>query len=436
MTRQPRALSDSGLYHIVFRGVNHENIFESEADYDYIHKTIQVVKNELGFELYAYCYMYDDTENYTQLAYKDENGWDSKLYYNSRKIENPDYFTVNPSNLEWEKSTHKQYGIINQKKWTSSIATSLLGFSLKRETYENDNQKFATYGNSSSALKAEANFGEYSLNEYSLFGSYDRKLSSLTNAIFSFREDAFKSDAGDYNAFLPQFQILTKLNGVSSLYASVGKSFRMPTFRNLYYSSAIVKPNPDLKPEHDASDPTKIIGGNVTVKSATKDSAITLRTDSSGIDMTNDESLRSIFTNMAQKLTYSAYTSGEDNLDGYVEIAEGLTAGAVAQKISDITFDKTTGKGSVGNDILTPINAVITGNITKDSTYVDRGILTVDDDKSTYNFTQKTIINNTINVEGATPNPSNMKYAIAINPDAGKEVILNMNSKETLTAVL
>jgi len=195
-------------------------------------------------------FMYDDTENYTQLAYKDENGWDSKLYYNSRKIENPDYFTVNPSNLEWEKSTHKQYGIINQKKWTSSIATSLLGFSLKRETYENDNQKFATYGNSSSALKSEAHFGEYSLNEYSLFGSYDRKLSSLTNAIFSFREDAFKSDAGDYNAFLPQFQIITKLNGVSSLYASVGKSFRMPTFRNLYYSSAIVKPNPDLKPEH------------------------------------------------------------------------------------------------------------------------------------------------------------------------------------------
>jgi REP element-mobilizing transposase RayT len=57
MPRQPRALSNSGLYHIVFRGVNHENIFESAADYDYIHKTIKAVKDELGFELYAYCYM-------------------------------------------------------------------------------------------------------------------------------------------------------------------------------------------------------------------------------------------------------------------------------------------------------------------------------------------------------------------------------------------
>jgi len=68
MTRQPRALSDSGLYHIVFRGVNYENIFESEADYDYIHKTIQVVKNELGFELYAYCYM----NNHVHLLIKEK----------------------------------------------------------------------------------------------------------------------------------------------------------------------------------------------------------------------------------------------------------------------------------------------------------------------------------------------------------------------------
>ena len=57
MPRQPRVLSNSGLYHIIFRGVNHENIFESAEDYDYIHKIIQAVKDELGFDLYAYCYM-------------------------------------------------------------------------------------------------------------------------------------------------------------------------------------------------------------------------------------------------------------------------------------------------------------------------------------------------------------------------------------------
>jgi len=68
MTRQPRALSNSGLYHIIFRGVNHENIFECEADYDYIHKIIQVVKNELGFELYAYCYM----NNHVHLLIKEK----------------------------------------------------------------------------------------------------------------------------------------------------------------------------------------------------------------------------------------------------------------------------------------------------------------------------------------------------------------------------
>ena len=59
MSRKPRVLSSSGLYHIVFRGVNHESLFESPADYDYIHKTIQVFKDEFGFELYAYCYMHN-----------------------------------------------------------------------------------------------------------------------------------------------------------------------------------------------------------------------------------------------------------------------------------------------------------------------------------------------------------------------------------------
>jgi len=68
MPRQPRALSNSGLYHIVFRGINHENIFESAADYDYIHKTIQAVKDELGFELYAYCYM----NNHVHLLIKEK----------------------------------------------------------------------------------------------------------------------------------------------------------------------------------------------------------------------------------------------------------------------------------------------------------------------------------------------------------------------------
>lgn len=195
-------------------------------------------------------FMYDDREHYAQIAYNDENGWDAKIYYNQRRIENPDYYVVNPTNVEWEKSDHKQYGLDTKKVWRSDKATGLIGISAKRETYKNDNQKFKTFGDSSSILKDPAHFGTYALNNYSVYGSYDRKLSRATNIIFSAREDLIRSEAGDYNEFLPQIQAITKFDEHNSVYASVGKSFRMPTFRNLYYASSVVVPNPDLESEH------------------------------------------------------------------------------------------------------------------------------------------------------------------------------------------
>lgn len=83
-----------------------------------------------------------------------------------------------------------------------------------------------------------------------MYGQYDRKLSDATKLVFSMREDLIRSDAGNYNAFLPQLQILTKLNEENSVYANIGRSFRMPNFRQLYYSSGVLLQNPDLKPEY------------------------------------------------------------------------------------------------------------------------------------------------------------------------------------------
>lgn len=65
-------------------------------------------------------FMYDDREHFAQIAYNDENGWDAKIYYNQRRIENPDYYVVNPTNVEWEKSDHKQYGL-DTKKFGAAI---------------------------------------------------------------------------------------------------------------------------------------------------------------------------------------------------------------------------------------------------------------------------------------------------------------------------
>jgi len=57
MGRQARQLSSSGFYHVVFRGINHQHIFENESDYTYFLKDSQYLKGGLSFEVHAYCLM-------------------------------------------------------------------------------------------------------------------------------------------------------------------------------------------------------------------------------------------------------------------------------------------------------------------------------------------------------------------------------------------
>ena len=57
MPRQARKKSNSGIYHIILRGVNRQQIFEDNEDY---YKFLQVVEESKaisGFELFAYCLM-------------------------------------------------------------------------------------------------------------------------------------------------------------------------------------------------------------------------------------------------------------------------------------------------------------------------------------------------------------------------------------------
>lgn len=57
MARIARQISQSGLYHIVFRGVNRQHIFEEEADYIKLKEILMYLKMDMGFEIYVYCFM-------------------------------------------------------------------------------------------------------------------------------------------------------------------------------------------------------------------------------------------------------------------------------------------------------------------------------------------------------------------------------------------
>lgn len=192
-------------------------------------------------------FMYDDREHFAQMHFDDKKGLEATAYYNERSIRNPDYWAVTPNVLEWERSNHKHYGADVKKVWENEDDKILVGINTKRELYINENQKFKYPTNN---LKDYACFGTFALNGYSLYGQYDHKLSDATNLVLSMREDLVRSDAGNYDAFLPQLQVLTKLDSENSLYANAGRSFRMPTFRQLYYSSGMIASNPDLKPEY------------------------------------------------------------------------------------------------------------------------------------------------------------------------------------------
>ena len=72
MPREARRLSESGIYHIVFRGINHQNIFEEEQDFEYLLEIMRSLKQETGFEIYAYCLM----TNHVHLLLKEKQPGD------------------------------------------------------------------------------------------------------------------------------------------------------------------------------------------------------------------------------------------------------------------------------------------------------------------------------------------------------------------------
>ena len=86
--------------------------------------------------------------------------------------------------------------------------------------------------------------------------------------------------------------------------------------------------------------------GDTIIKHAQKDAAVTLITDNTGVSMDSEDSVTKVLNALAGKLTYSNFTTDENNLHGYVKIADGLTASSAAIKTGDITFNKEDGKGT------------------------------------------------------------------------------------------
>ena len=148
--------------------------------------------------------------------------------------------------------------------------------------------------------------------------------------------------------------------------------------------------------KHNSSNPAEVYGGNFTVTKATANSKITMLTDRSGVDFSDEDSIANALNSLANKLYYTGYITGERNLTGYVKLAEGLTASSVVKQTGDIAYDKTTGQGSLKDGSVTPnvtypeeqtkdnFTSQITGEWKQDKEYKLAGVLHTDN--AVYDF--------------------------------------------------
>ena len=163
--------------------------------------------------------------------------------------------------------------------------------------------------------------------------------------------------------------------------------------------------------------------GNTVIKGAAAGSVVSMITDNTGVAMDNKDSVANVLNALAGKLTYSNYVNGENNLTGYVKIADGLTASSAALKSGDISFNKEDGKGSysaqapVVPEAKTEFTTTLTGDKATDTEYADANIIA---DDGTYKFAKDSTITTT-DKHGA-----DIKQAATINAE-GKTLTFNTN---------
>ena len=69
MPRTRRLKSETGIYHVVLRGINKQTIFEDEEDYEMFLQTLDQYKQKSGYKLLVYCLM----SNHVHLLMKTED---------------------------------------------------------------------------------------------------------------------------------------------------------------------------------------------------------------------------------------------------------------------------------------------------------------------------------------------------------------------------
>ncbi len=183
-------------------------------------------------------YHYND--DFSRLQYKDDSV-SANLFYNRSNRRNQTYSVTDS---KWTKLDHLRFDTIGldlQKQITSNFGDVIVGTTISRDSYKNDITV-------AKKIKPGTKINEFRTN-YAVFAQLSKDLGAGYTATVGARETVVEANKR-YNAFTPQFALLKKLDNNSSLYANAAKSFKMPTFTQIYGGGgANFTANPFLEPE-------------------------------------------------------------------------------------------------------------------------------------------------------------------------------------------
>ncbi|WP_371367644.1 hypothetical protein SRRS_15060 [Sporomusa rhizae] len=106
MPRTARKKSNSGIYHIMLRGINRQTIFEDDEDRIKFIETLRNYKQKCGFSIFAYCLM----DNHVHLMIKENN----------EPLENI-MKRIGVSYVYWYNLKYKRIGHLFQDRYKSQV---------------------------------------------------------------------------------------------------------------------------------------------------------------------------------------------------------------------------------------------------------------------------------------------------------------------------
>ena len=189
--------------------------------------------------------LYATEQHVAQINYHDDL-WKVGAYLNSGNMETSGPTLINskgdktPNGFYHSKEKNRSYGADIQRNWQlGARSRAIMGVSFMDERYQ--------------ALKAQSTpvGKDYSRDVWGIYGQWEQQLTAMDTAVLSMRETFTKNAPGEqnYHNFSYAGQYLHKLDAENSVYGSIGKTFIMPTFQQMYGASDLSVPNPGLKPQ-------------------------------------------------------------------------------------------------------------------------------------------------------------------------------------------